>query len=173
MPQAEGLADSTATLVQNSEQQAIPQVVAGVQDRLGLPDGKDPGMLARRREPDRPARLRLAFADVVQERPPRCPPATGRLPGGQQLAEVHAVPGGMLVERAHGRELPVHRGLDAVVLHRRQHGHPPVPALRRQPQPRHELTDVLQPDLSPVQAPAGEEREPVLQVVRVRLDRVR
>jgi hypothetical protein len=37
--QAKSLADANPAVQQNGEQQAIPQVVAGVQDRLGLPGG--------------------------------------------------------------------------------------------------------------------------------------
>ena len=91
----------------------------------------------------------------------------------QQLAQVDAVPGGVLVERADRRQLPVHRRRAAVRLHRGQHRDPPVPGRRWQPQPGHELADVLQPDLPPVQPAAGEEHEPVLQIMGIRLDRVR
>ena len=54
-----------------------------------------------------------------------------------------------------------------------QHGDRPVPASRRQPQPRDERGDVLQRHLVPGHAPAGQAAEPVLQVMGIRLHRVR
>jgi hypothetical protein len=44
---------------------------------------------------------------------------------------------------------------------------------RHKAQPRHELPDVFESELAPIQATAAEEGEPVLQIMRIRLDRVR
>ena len=171
--QPQRLPDPHPGVVQHREQQPVPQPVAGVEDRLHLGGGQDPRVLARHLQPDHPPRGGLGLADVVQERAPRRPAPPGRLPAGQQLAQVDAVAGGVLVERADRRQLPVHRRRAAVRRHRGQHRDPPVPGRRGQPQPGHELADVLQPDLAPVQPAAGEEHEPVLQIMGVGLDRVR
>ena len=48
-----------------------------------------------------------------------------------------------------------------------------VAGLQRQPQPRDELADIVEPHRAPVQPALSEETEPVLQIVRVGLDRVR
>jgi hypothetical protein len=56
---------------------------------------------------------------------------------------------------------------------RREDRDPPVPASRRQPQPRHEPADVLEADLAPVQAAAVQEGEVVLQIMGISPDRVR
>ena len=86
-------------VIEHREQQPVPQPVAGVQDRLHLAGGQHPRQLLRRLQRDRPPRLRLALADVMQERLPAAP-RRRRLPGDQQIAEIDTVPGGMLVERA-------------------------------------------------------------------------
>ena len=103
--------------------------------------------------------------------------AVPRRPAGcqvdQQLAEIDAVAGRVLVERADRRQFPVHRRPAAVMLHRRQHRHlrrpgrPAAAAARRRTRRRPPAA----PRASP--APAAQEDEPVLQVMRVRLDRVR
>jgi len=70
-------------------------------------------------------------------------------------------------------KLAGHARRGAVMIRRRQRRHPPVPRRRRQPQPRHEPGDLLHRDRLPGHSPVAEEHEPVLQVVRVGLDRVR
>ena len=130
------------------------------------------GQLLRRLQRDRPARPWFALADVVQERLP--PTArTAPLPAHQQLADIDPVAGSVRIEHAQRRQLPVHRRLGAVMRHRRQHRHPSIPRRQRQPQPRDELAHILKPHPPPIQATVGEEDEPVLQIVRIRLDRVR
>jgi hypothetical protein len=86
-----------------------------------------------------------------------------RLHVHQQPRHVHPVACVELVERDHRGELVVHAGRHAVVLHRGQHGHPPVTGLRRKPQPRDEPGDLLQRDRSPVQPAAGHDGDQVLQ----------
>ena len=171
--QPECLPDPHPGVAEQREQQPVPQPVAPVQDRLHLGSGQDPWVLARHLQPDHPPRGGLGLADVVQERAPRRPAPPGRLPARQELTEIDTVAGGVLVERADRGQLPVHRRRPAVRHHRRQHRHPPVPGRRGQPQPGHELAGVLQPDLPPVQPAAGEEHEPVLQIMGIGLDRVR
>ena len=172
VPEPERLPDPHPGVIQHREQQPVPQPAAGIQDRLDLLDGQHPRELARCLQRDRAAGDRLALADVVQERLPPAP-ASSRAPGDQQLSQVHTVPGRVLIERRQRRQLPVHRHHRHVMLHRRQHQHPPVPGSRREPQPGDELADVLQPHLAPVQATAAQEGEVVLQIVGIGLDRVR
>nr|WP_242002305.1 hypothetical protein [Kribbella steppae] len=89
VPQAQRLADPDAAVPQQREQEPIPQPLAGVEDRLSLRDREDTRELAGRRQLDRAPRLPLPLADVMQERLPSRTPPAGRLPGGQQFAEVH------------------------------------------------------------------------------------
>jgi hypothetical protein len=175
MPHAQGLADPQAGLEQHRQQQPVPQVTAGVQDRLGLHRGQHtrqrPGSLHLHRQP----RLRAAPGHVVQERAERRAriAAARGLDGPQHLARLRPVTGVEPVERRHSRELAVHRRRAAVMSLPAQHGDRPVPAQRRQPQPRDERGDVLQRHLVPGHAPDGQAAEPVLQVMGIRLHRVR
>jgi hypothetical protein len=173
VPQPQRLPDPHPGVVKHREQQPVPQPITRVQDRLHLHGGQDPRVLARHLQPDHPPRGRSRLADVVQERPPRRPAPTGRLPTRQQLTQINTVASGVLVERADRRQLPVHRRSAAVRPHRGQHRDLALSRRRGQPQPGHELTNVLQPDLPPVQRPPVEEHEPVLQIMGIRLDRVR
>ena len=106
----------------------------------------------------------------MQERPPAATRTTD-LPRRQQLAHLDAVSTGVGIERADRRKLAIHSGFRAVMRHRRQHSDPPVAGLQRQPQPRDELTHILKPHRPPIQPTIGEEGEPVLQIMRIRLDR--
>ena len=173
VPQPQRLPDPHPRVVQHREQQPVPQPVARVQDRLHLRGGQDPRVLARHLQPDHPPRCRLGLADVVQERPPRRPPPPGRLPARQQLAQVDAVAGGVLVERADRRQLPVHRRRAACGA---TDGSTATRPSRAGGGSRSQATN------SPTSssrtsrqssAAAGEEHEPVLQIMRVGLDRVR
>jgi hypothetical protein len=119
--------------MQQAEQEPVPQPVAGVQDRLHLSQSEHTRQLARRPQRDRTPGLRLAFADVVQKWLPRCAPPPGGLPGDQQLAEIDAAAGRVLIERAQRRELAVDRGLAAIMLHRGQHRDRAVPRGYRAP----------------------------------------
>jgi hypothetical protein len=67
MPQAEGLVDPP-DVQQQGEQQAVTQMVTGVEDRLNLFGRKD--FRARRRglQLDRASTLGFGLGDVVQER---------------------------------------------------------------------------------------------------------
>ena len=47
VPQSEGLTNPQARAVKNGEQQAIPQPITAVKDRLNLANGEDPRMLPR------------------------------------------------------------------------------------------------------------------------------
>jgi hypothetical protein len=109
---------------------------------------------------------------MVQERLPAAAPAAG-LPGGEQLPDDDTMPGVVGVERRQRRQLAIHRRRAHVRLDGRQHRNHAVPARLRQRQPGHELADVLQPRLPPVQPPAGKEDPEILQVMGVGLDRVR
>ena len=108
---------------------------------------------------------------MVQERLPPAPPAGP--PRGQQVTDPGAVAGLVRVERADGGELAVHRRGRHLSRHRRQRRDLARTASRRQLEPGHELADVLQPGLAPVQAAEAEELPVVLEVVSVRLHRVR
>ena len=171
MPEAEGLAGPAAALVKQGEEEAVPQPGAGIQDRLRLGDGQDPRQLLRRLQRDRPAAIRLPLADVVQERLPAAPPAGP--PRGQQVTDLGAVAGLVRIERAHRRELAVHRRGADLGRRRRQHRDLARPARRGKLQPGDELADVLQPGLAPVQAPEADELPVILEIVGVRLHRVR
>lgn len=116
---------------------------------------------------DRAAHDRTTRADVVQERLPRAAPPPRGLPGDQQFTEVDAVPGRMLVERGERRELPVHGRLRAVRFHRGQDRDAAVAHPGRSPQPGHELAEILQPRLPPVQPVLVQEAEVVLEDVGV------
>jgi hypothetical protein len=105
---AERLADPDAAVPHQGQQEAVTQVIAGVQDRLHLPGRQHPGQLPRRLQRDRPAGLRFALGHVMQERLPPAP-ATWHLPSGQQLPDIHALPHLMLIERGQRRQLPVDR----------------------------------------------------------------
>jgi hypothetical protein len=70
------------------------------------------------------------------------------------------------------QETPCEFAATGSMLHRRQHRDPSIPRRQRQPQPRDELTHIVEPHRSPVEATIGEKGEPVLQIVRIRLDRV-
>ena len=76
-------------------------------------------------------------------------------------------------KRRQGGQLAVHAARRTVRLHRRQHRHPAVPCLRRHPQPGDEPGHVLQPRRPPVDTMPIQIGQPVLEVVGVRLDRVR
>ena len=164
--------DPNARVPQKGPEQAVPKMGARVQDRLHLGGGQDHRLPARAAQLDRAPPLRLARAQVVEERLPARPPPGG-LQLGDQVTEVDPVPCMERVEPADRRQLPVDRDGRAVMLCRGQHGHPARAARRRQPQPGDELAEILQPDLAPVQAPHIKEAEPVLQVVGVGLDGVR
>ncbi len=77
------------------------------------------------------------------------------------------------IERGQRRQLPADRGRAHMRLHRRQHRHRAGPARRGQAQPGHELADVLQPHLAPVELPLPGEDPVILQVMGISLDRVR
>ena len=113
----------------------------------------------------------LALAHVVQERLPPAPPA--RRPRGQQFTHIDALTGLMGVERGQRRQLAVERGRTHVRPRRRQQRHPAVPRRRGQPQPGNELAEILQPNLTPVQATKVQKGPIVAQVMGIRLDRVR
>jgi len=103
-----------------------------------------------------------------------CGAATvGRLPGIQQVTEADAMAGSVLIEGADRGQFPVHGRLAAMTIDRRQHRDRAGSRERRQPQPGDELADILEPYLAPIQPADAEEGEPVLQVVGVRLHRVR
>jgi hypothetical protein len=57
MAQTEGLADPHASIQQQREQQPVPQVLTGIQDRLNLFDRKDFRTRRRRPQADRPPPL--------------------------------------------------------------------------------------------------------------------
>ncbi len=158
-------------LVHQGEEEAVPQPRAGIQDRLGLGDGEDPRQFPRCLQRDRPPAIRLPPAHVMKERLPAAPPASP--PRGQQVPGAVAVAGLMRVERAHRGELAVNGRHADLRDRRRQHRDLARPARRRQLQPDHELGDVLQPGLAPVQPPEAEKLPEVFHVVGVRLDRVR
>ena len=108
----------------------------------------------------------------MQERPPASA-CTPDLPPSQQLTDRDTAPRGVSVERADRRKFAVHSRFRAMMSHRRQHRDPSIASLQRQPQPGDELTHIIEPHQPPVQPTIGEKDEPVLQIVRIRLDRVR
>lgn len=153
----------------------VPQMLAPVQHRLGVAGGQHDRPPPRLPQPDRARLLRTALGDVLQER--LVGTAVATTAGGphrhHQVAERRPVAGVKLAERRQRGELAVHAGPRAVVIRRGQHRDLPVTGLRRQPQPANEPGDVLRRHRSPVQPPTCQVDEPVLQIVGVRLDRVR
>jgi hypothetical protein len=101
--QPERFADPAAAVIQHGEQETIPQVLAGIQDRLDLSGGQYPGQLLRGLQGDRAPRDRRAFADVMQKWLPSATASPGWLPGDEQLAHVNAVPRGVDIECAQRR----------------------------------------------------------------------
>jgi hypothetical protein len=172
MAQPQRLADAHAAVEQHREQQPVPQMVAGVQDRLHLPGGQHPRLPLGRRQLHRPAPLRLVLGEVVQQRPPGATLPPARAQADQQLTPLDPVAGVELVEARQRRQLPVDAGLAAVALDRRQHQHPPAAGLGRRPQPGQEAAQVLELDPAPVQVTLLQEAEPVLEVVGIPLDGV-
>src|SRR5712692_3373037 len=83
MTEPEGLASPAAAVIKQGEEEAVPQPGAGVQDRLRLGNGEDPGQLPRGLQRYGPPAIRLPLAHMVQERLPPAPPP--RLPFGQQV----------------------------------------------------------------------------------------
>ena len=74
MPQAESFADPPG-VPQDGKQEAVPQMLAGIQDRLRLGHGQRPRQFPGRLQRDGAARLRLVLGQVMQERLPPAPPA--------------------------------------------------------------------------------------------------
>jgi hypothetical protein len=175
MPHAQGLPDPQAGLQQHRQQQPVPQMTAGIQDRLGFRHGQHPRQRPGSFHLHRQPRPGTAPGHVIQERAERRAriAAARSLDGPQHPGRLRPVAGVEPVKRRHRRELAVHRRCPAVMRLLAQHGDRPVPALRRQPQPRDEPGDVLQGHLIPGQATAGQITEPVLQVMGIRLHRVR
>ena len=75
MPEAEYFASPAAGLVQQGEEEAVPQPGAGVEDRLRLGGGQDLRQLLRDLERDGPAAIGLVLADGCRNgfQPPRPP----------------------------------------------------------------------------------------------------
>ena len=95
VPQAKSLADPHPAVQQKTKKQAVPQMVAGVQDRLRLLSGQHLRPRPRRLQLDRRVALRRVLADVVQKRlVGRRRPATPRgLHRDQQPGQGDPVPG--------------------------------------------------------------------------------
>ena len=87
MTEPERFPRPAACLVQQGEEEAVPQPPAGIQDRLHLGHGQDPRQLLVRLQRDGPAAVRPALAEVVQERLPAAPPPGP--PGREQVAGYH------------------------------------------------------------------------------------
>jgi hypothetical protein len=165
MTEAKHFASAAACLMKNGEEEAVPQPRAGIQDRLHLGGRENPRQLLLRLQRDRPPAIRLSLADMVQERLPPAPPAGP--PGSQKVTDPGTVTGLVRIERAHRGELAVHRRGCHLSRHGRQHRDLARTARRRKLQPGHELADVLQPGLAPVQSPEADEGPVILEVVGV------
>jgi hypothetical protein len=152
-------------------------MLTGIQDRLNLLNSKDFRQILRRFQLDRPPPLTTVFGHMMQERPirrRRTPAAPGRrLQGDQQPRQFNTVTGMEPAKRRHRRQLSIHAARRAVRFHRRQHRHQAFAGRWRHPQPRDEPGHILQPRRPPVHTVPIQIRQPVLQIVGIRLDRVR
>ena len=172
VPQPQRLTDPQPGLGQQGQQEPVPQPITGRHDRrdlLTIQRVRDPPL---RPQPDPPAAFR-SRSQVRQQRPPRPATCPAPPPGRQQIPKIHPVALMKLIERRDRRQLPVHRRLRTHRLDRRQRLDVARPRRRRKPQPRHEPAHVLQPHPRPHQPALVEELEPVPQIVRIGLDRVR
>ena len=79
----ERLPDPHPGVEQHREQQPVPQVLTGIQDRLDLLERQDPRDALGRLDLDGALPLRLLLGDVVQERLPRCAGTRVGPPGDQ------------------------------------------------------------------------------------------
>ena len=172
VPQPQRFTDPQPALAQQGEQKPVPQPITRGRDRRDLLSVQRVGDAPLGSQTDPPGAFRSS-SQVRQQRPPRSAACPASLPGRQQITKIHAVALMELVERRDRRQLPVHRRLRAATLHRRQRGDVTRPRRRGQPQPRHEPAHVLQPHPRPLQPALIEELEPVPQIVRIGLDRVR
>src|ERR1022692_877205 len=100
---------------QNQKQEAVPQPVTGVKDRLDLGSRHEPGMLPGCLQLDRAAPFGLAPAEMVEERPPPRASLPDGLEFGDQVAQADAVPGMKDTKAADRREFPVDRARPAMV----------------------------------------------------------
>ena len=149
---------------------------AGIQDRLNLLNSKDFRQRLRRFQLDRPPPLTAPFGHMMQKRPVRGGHAVAtpaRLHRDQQPRQFNTMAGMEPAERRQRRQLSIHAARRAVRFHRRQHRHQAVPRFRRHAQPGDEPGHVLQPCRPPVDTVPTQIGQPVLQVVGIRLDRVR
>ena len=165
--QAERLADAHAGLGQQRQQEPVPQVLAGAEDRGHLAGIQGPRRPAGHDQLDRPGRDRPALGHVVQERlvgAPADPP-----PGDQLGGDAHPAAGVVVIEAEHRRQVTVHRRRRAPPRAGLQHDH----VLRRGPQPGHEPGHILHPGIGPADAGLAQELEPQPQAHRISPHRVR
>jgi hypothetical protein len=127
---------------------STPQIRSRISSRPGMPRSA-PGISTRQWPSTSPMRRWRALLSAICSEPARASSAERRariaaarsLNGPQHPGRLRPVAGVEPVKRRHRRELAVHRRCPAVMRLLAQHGNRPVPALRRQPQPRHELPD--------------------------------
>ncbi len=146
MPQPERLAHAHPGLGQQRQQEPVPQVLAGSQDRGHLPGIEGARRPAGHGEPDRPGRDRLALGHMVQER--LIGAAADPAPGDQLAGNAHPAAGVVVIEAEHRCQVTVHRRRRTPSRARLQHDH----VLRRGPQPGHEPGHILHAGISPADA---------------------
>ncbi len=141
MAQPERLADAHAGLRQKCEEEAVPQVITGVEEHGDLLDGERLRQAPAHPQANRPPwRPPSPPADLVQERLVGAP--STRAPTDELLGDFDTVPGVEVIEPEHRREVTVDRRLGTSGEACVDHDH----TLGRGPQRRDEAANVIELD---------------------------
>lgn len=161
------MADPHPGLSEQRQQEPIPGPNRRRQHRDDLLGAERARRPLRDRQLHGTRRDRPPPSDVVQER--LVGAATNLPPRHQPRCDLHPATSVIFVEPEDRRQMPIHRRRRPSSRATIKNDH----IRRRRPKPRHEPSDLVDADLSPIDTDGLEELEPQLQTRRVRTLRVR